>query len=105
MGGRKPSVSRFDTRKGGGARESPPSCRNMRRRVGGSQEAPLSHTSTRGRVCGCVGGMWGMGGDTWQGGRQEFDTMAHRILGRTHHSSSCVSINAIHSCLISIFII
>ena len=70
-------------REGGGARESPLLCRNTRRRVGGSQEAPPSHVSTRGRVCGCVGGMWGMEGDTWQGRRQEFNAMARRILGRT----------------------
>ena len=83
MGGRKPSVSRFSAREGGGARESPPSRRNTRGRVGGWQKAPPSHVSTRRRVCGCVGGMWGMGGDTWQGRRQEFDAMARQILGRT----------------------
>ena len=52
MGGRKPSVSRFDAREGGGAGESPPSRRNARGRVDGWQEAPLSHVSTRGRVVG-----------------------------------------------------
>ena len=83
LGGRKPSVSRFGAREGGGARESPPSRRNTRGRVGGWQEAPPSHVLTRWRVCGCVGGMWGMGGDTWQGRRQEFDAMARRILGMT----------------------
>jgi len=51
VGGRKPSVSRFDAREGGGARESPPSRQNTRRRVGGWQEAPPSHVSTRWRVC------------------------------------------------------
>ena len=78
-----PSISHFDAMEGGGARESPPSRRNARRRVGGWQEAPPSHVSTQRRVCGCVEGMGGMGRDTWQGRRQEFDAMARQILGRT----------------------
>ena len=52
MGGRKPSISHFGAREGGGARESPLSRRNMRGRVGGWQKAPPSHVSTRGRVVG-----------------------------------------------------
>ena len=52
VGGRKPSVSRFGVREGGGARESPPLRQNTRGRVGGWQKASPSHVLTRGRVVG-----------------------------------------------------
>ena len=52
VGGRKPSVSCFDVREGGGAGESPPLHQNTRGRVDGWQEAPPSHILMRRRVVG-----------------------------------------------------
>ena len=69
MGGRKPSVSRFSAREGGGAGESPPLHRNTRGRVDGWQEAlRLTFRHDGGFVvvlegCGGWEGTLGRGGD------------------------------------------